>query len=219
MKPDSCGVIFDMDGVLADTARAHYESWQAIGQRYGVEISWEDFHETFGQPNRRIIPLFLGREMPPEELERIDREKEEAFRDIVRDAVEPLPGAVELVRRLDEAGFRLAIGSSGPRENIEAIAGALGLRERFDAIAGAGDVERGKPAPDVFLVAAERLGTGPERCLVIEDVPAGVQAAQAAGMKCVAVTNTHAAGALRAADRVVESLAKLDAADVRKMLT
>ena len=218
MKPENCAAVFDMDGVLADTEQAHYESWQAIARRYGIEISWEKFHETFGQPNRQIIPQFFDEDIATEDVDRIDREKEAAFRAIVGDAVRPLPGARELVNGLDEEGFRLAIGSSGPIENIEAIAKALGLRERFEAVVGAQDVEKGKPAPDVFLKAADRLGVPPERCVVIEDVPAGVQAALAAGMKCIAVTNTHDAQALDAADRVVESLEEIDPADLRKVL-
>ncbi|KPK58806.1 MAG: hypothetical protein AMK73_09000, partial [Planctomycetes bacterium SM23_32] len=108
-----------MDGVLADTARAHYESWQVAARQWGAEVSWEDFERTFGRPNHQIIPDLFHRDVPDDELKQIDRLKEAAFRDILRRELEPLPGVVRLIEALDAEGFRLAVGSSGPRENIE----------------------------------------------------------------------------------------------------
>ncbi len=206
MDPTDRAVIFDMDGVLANTARAHYESWQAIAREEGVEIGWEAFHETFGRPNHEIIPRLLGRKVPAQELDRIDRRKEEVFRQVVQEKLEPLPGAVELIRGLAGAGFRIGLGSSGPPENIEAILGALGVRDYFSAVVSGKDVERGKPQPDVFLKVARKLGVEPGRCLVIEDVPAGIRAARRAGMKCVALTTTHEPAALGEAERVMDDL-------------
>jgi beta-phosphoglucomutase len=213
-----CGVIFDMDGVLVDTARAHYTSWQVVAQKWGVPISWEKFHASFGQPNHQIVPLILGRSVSPEELREVDRVKEEAFRAIIGTQVKPMPGVLRLIGQLHEQGFRLAVGSSGPRENISLILKALGVACRFGCIVSGWDVERGKPAPDVFLKAAEGIGVPPARCLVIEDVPAGIQAARAAGMKCVAVASTHSAQMLGEADRVVDSLDAVSADDVAALL-
>jgi beta-phosphoglucomutase len=207
-----------MDGVLVDTARAHFESWQVIAREYGTEITWEAFHRTFGRPNHQIIPELLGRPVSPEELRRIDRRKEEAFRKIVRDSIQPLPGVVELIRGLHGAGFRLGLGSSGPPENIRAILKALEVEPFFEAVVSGHDVERGKPAPDVFLMVAERLGVEPEACLVVEDVPAGVEAAHAAGMKCTAVTTTHGAASLEAAEVVLEDLAGFAPADAAALV-
>ncbi len=212
------GVIFDMDGVLADTARAHFESWLAVGRKWDAQITWEDFESTFGRPNHQIIPEMLHREVPDAELREIDRFKEAAFRDIIRRELEPLPGVAALIRELHAAGFRLAVGSSGPRENIELVLDVAGVTRYFGAVVSGWDVQRGKPAPEVFLKAAAGIGVEPPDCLVIEDVPAGIQAAHAAGMKCVAVTTTHEADALAAADRVVESLTELTVRDVKAML-
>ena len=127
MKAPTCGVIFDMDGVLADTARAHFESWLAVGRKWNARITWEDFERTFGRPNHQIIPEMLHREVPEAELKEIDRFKEAAFRDIIRQELEPLPGVVELIRGLHGAGFRLAVGSSGPRENIDLVLDVAGV--------------------------------------------------------------------------------------------
>ncbi len=218
MKAPTCGVIFDMDGVLADTARAHFESWLAVGRKWNARITWEDFERTFGRPNHQIIPEMLHHEVPEAELKEIDRFKEAAFRDIIRQELEPLPGVVELIRGLHSAGFRLAVGSSGPRENIDLVLDVAGVARYFGAVVSGWDVQRGKPDPEVFLKAAAGIGVEPRNCLVIEDVPAGVQAAHAAGMKCVAVTTTHEAGALAAADRTMDGLTGLTVQDVKSVL-
>ena len=214
----SRAVIFDMDGVLVDTARPHYESWVAVGRRRGVEITWEQFHDTFGQPNHQIIPRLFGPGLSADDVRRIDDRKEAAFREIFRHSVRPLPGVVELVRGLHEGGWRLAVGSSAPPENIELVLDALGVAGCFGAVVCARDVERGKPAPDVFLKAARVVGVEPPRCLVIEDAPAGVQAAHAAGMVCLALTTSHPAEALRGADSVMASLEGFTPADAARML-
>lgn len=214
----SRAVIFDMDGVLVDTARPHHESWVAVGRERGVEITWEQFHDTFGQPNHQIIPRLFGPGLSADEIREIDERKEAAFRDIFRHCVRPLPGVVGLIESLHAEGWRLAVGSSAPPENIDLVLEALGVAGYFGAVVCAKDVERGKPAPDVFLKAAQAVGVEPARCLVIEDAPAGIQAAHAAGMKCLALTTSHPGTALSQADRVVASLEGFTAATAGEML-
>jgi beta-phosphoglucomutase len=212
------GVIFDMDGGLADTARAHFKTWQQVGGKWGVEITWEVFKATFGRPNHQTIPEMFGRGVSQEEIREIDRLKEEAFRETFGRDMAPLPGVVDLVRGLHHSGYRLAVGSSGPRENIELVLDALRVASCFSVIVSGWDVERGKPHPQVFLKAADGMAVEPRRCLVIEDVPAGIQAARAAGMKCVAVASTHPATDLLGADNVVESLEGITVADIGTLL-
>jgi beta-phosphoglucomutase len=207
--PSALGVIFDMDGVLADTAQAHFRSWQVVAGTCGVPITWGCFLETFGRPNREIIGRLLGRTVSEEEISRLDDLKESAFRQVVREELKPVPGARELVEVLCAGGFRVGLGSSGPPENIAVILEALGLADCFQAIVSARDVRRGKPAADVFLAAAAMLGLPPGRCLVVEDVPAGIEAAHAAGMKAVAVTTTHPASQLAGADLVLRDLTEI----------
>lgn len=214
----SRAVIFDMDGVLVDTARPHYESWVAVGRERGVRITWEQFHQTFGQPNHQIIPRLFGPGLCADEIRRIDERKEAAFREVFRHSIRPLPGVVELIRGLHREGWRLAVGSSAPPENVELVLEALGVADYFGAVVCARDVERGKPAPDVFLKAAHAVGVEPARCLVIEDAPAGIQAAHAAGMVCLALTTSHPATALERADRVAANLEGFTAVDAACML-
>jgi HAD superfamily hydrolase (TIGR01509 family) len=132
----------------------------------------------------------------------------------VRGCTPIVPGAVELVRGLHEAGVRLAVGSSGPLANIELVLAAMGATQIVRAIVSADDVTRGKPDPLVFTLACARLGLAPGRCIVVEDAPAGVEAGKAAGAWVVAVLMHHPASALARADRIVEKLSDLSVSEV-----
>jgi beta-phosphoglucomutase len=219
MECRDCGVIFDMDGVLADTAEAHFQSWQSVGEVYGIKITREVFRETFGRPNHQIIPVLLDREATDEEIRGIDDAKEAAYRCLVAATLVPVPGAVELVTHLHRMGVRLGVGSSGPRENVDLVLRALGIHECFTAVITAWDVEKGKPDPDVFLKTARGLGLPACRCVVVEDVPAGIQAAHAAGMPCVAVTTTRPAADLSEAERVYADLTEVTPGEILRLLS
>lgn len=207
-------VIWDMDGVISDTAPCHLQSWQKVMARRGVRVTAAAFRRTFGQRNDIIIGTLLGGRASPEEIEAIAREKEAVFRRIARDRLRPLPGVGPLLESLRRGGYRLALASSAPMANISFIVRKLGIAGCFDALVSGEDVTEGKPNPQVFLVAAMRLGVDPARCLVIEDAVAGVAAARKAGMFCLAVTNTHPAARLREADLVVASLTEVSTADI-----
>lgn len=212
------GVIFDMDGVLVDSAGAHLQSWQRLAEELGQDVSPEQFARTFGRQNRDIIPLVFGEASEPRIRELGDR-KETLYRDLVREHPPIMPGAIELVRSLADTGARLAVGSSAPRANIDLILSAMNVQDAMNAIVGGDDVTRGKPSPDVFLLAAERLGLKPTRCVVIEDAPVGVSAAKRAGMACIAVMTHHTRETLAEADLVVKNLSNLTAATTIALVT
>ena len=185
------GVIFDMDGVLALTEQAHWQSWCEIAKTRGVSLSYEKFVSCFGRINPDCVAILFGADVPRAESARIAAEKERAFREIVRQNVPLAPGTIELLTSLRHQAIGLAVGSSGPRENVELILDAGKIRAYFDAVVNGDEVTRGKPAPDVFLLAAGRLGVPAQMCSVIEDAPTGIRAAVAAGMIPIAVTTTH----------------------------
>lgn len=218
LSPEECAVIFDVDGVIVDTAAYHYQAFVEFGKEAGYTITEQQFRATFGCHNRDIFALLFGRSVPDDELAGLAARKEQVFRDILRRKVLGTPGVVDLVSGLKDQGFLLAIGSSTPLANIELVLGELGIRGLFSAIVSAEDVTRGKPDPQVFLLAAERLRVAPGRCVVIEDAVVGLQAALRAGMKAVAVTTNHSRAALREAHRVVDSLAELSPADFFALL-
>ena len=203
-------VIFDMDGVLVDTYRAHYESWRAMARSEGLQFTEEEFARTFGRTSREIIAHFWGAGYSDAEVAALDDRKEAAFRAIIAADFPAMPGVRELLQTLHEERFKLAVGSSGPPENVELVMDRLGRRQWFDVLVTATDVTRGKPDPQVFLIAAERLGIPPERCAVVEDAPPGIAAAVAAGMTAVGLASTgRTRGSLGEAAAVVDSLREL----------
>jgi len=199
------GVIWDMDGVLVDTGEFHFQAWSQALPEHGIPFTRELFRDTFGMNNAGILTVLLGRTPPPEFLAEISDRKEQLFRQAVRGRAQPLPGVLAWLERLKAGGMRQAIASSAPPANIDALVDELGLRGYFDAIASGFDLP-GKPDPTLFLKAARLIGVPPERCVVVEDAVAGVEAARRAGMKCIAVTTTNPAQALKGADIIVERL-------------
>ena len=184
-------VIFDMDGVLVASGSAHAASWRIVARKHGLEISDEDFRATFGQTSREIIRRLWGRELSEDEIRRIDDEKEAAYRELIRGLVPLTIGAREVLATLRREGFPLALATSGPPENVDLVLDETNLRKMFQAIVTGADVQRGKPDPQCFLIAAERLGIEPARCVVVEDAPVGIQAAVAAGMHPIGLVGTH----------------------------
>lgn len=211
------GVIFDMDGVLVDSAEPHLKSWQRLAIEEGTTVTRRQFAETFGRQNRDIVPILFGADASARLAELSDR-KEALYRDLIRDNVPIVPGAVALIRALHADGARLGVGSSGPKANIDLVLGAMGVVDCMSAIVSADDVTRGKPDPQVFSLACERFGLPPERCLVIEDAPSGVAAANAAGAKSVAILMHHPATAFEDADLVVDRLADLSVHTLTAMI-
>lgn len=217
-RDNGMGVIFDLDGVLVDTGWAHKQSWFDLAEKEGFGMSDEFFYSTFGMQNYMIIPMLLGRELPRDEVDRMADWKEQRYREIIADHLEPAPGAKRLLADLRSSGFRMAVGSSAPRANLDLVLDSADLRDCFDAFVSGEQVKNGKPAPDTFLKAAKELGLPPGRCAVVEDAVQGVEAGKAAGMPVAAVTTTRKRADLAIADIVVDSLAELDASDFVRML-
>jgi beta-phosphoglucomutase family hydrolase len=202
-------VIWDMDGVIVDTGVFHCSSWQYAFQQEGIIFTEDDFKQIFGKRNDFIIRNILGKDIPQSRIEKVEKVKEDYFRQAVRQNVKPFPGVVNLLNVLKENGIAAAIASSAPLENILLILNSLRVKDYFQAIVYGQEVSEGKPSPLIFLLAAKKLDAEPVNTIVIEDAVAGVTGAKKAGMKCLAVTNTHAAGDLKEADLVVESLQKI----------
>ncbi len=215
---NNAGIIFDMDGVLVDSREYHHRAFRRLGEEIGVPFPEELFVQTFGQANPTILRRWLGDDLDSERIRELGDRKERLYRDLAAAELEPLPGVDPLLRRLVRAGFRLAIGSSGPRENVEMILDRFGWRDLFSATVCKDDVAEGKPDPAVFLEAGRRLGADPSRCIVVEDAVPGIEAAHRAGMRCIAVSTTRPRHALSAAERVVDRMDALGPEDFRRLL-
>lgn len=210
MSPGLEAVIWDMDGVIADTGRYHFQAWQDVFWKRGIEFTIDEFNNHFGQRNDTIIQYAFKGNISPEELDKVAQKKEANYRERVTANVKALPGAVRLIKSLRQCGIKMAIASSAPPENIRLILGKLRIEKYFNAIVWGREVTEGKPSPQAFLLAAKKLNVVPESCVVIEDAMAGVAAAKRAGMKCVAVTNTSPGEKLSEADIVIDSLEKVN---------
>lgn len=210
-------VLWDLDGVIADTGRYHFMGWREIFTPMGIDFTEEHFIKHFGQRNDTIIRDTVSQSISQEELDAIADRKEKAYRRLVADNIQPLPGAVELLKALEKNGIPSALASSAPPENVKIIVGGLGIESFFQAVACGREVTEGKPSPQVFLLAAEKLKADPAGCVVIEDAIAGVAGAKRAGMKCVAVTNSHSGDSLQEADLVVSTLEDIDVAKLKKL--
>jgi len=217
-RSETKAVIWDMDGVIADTAPYHFKAWQKIFQKRGVNFTQDDFTHYFGQRNDTIIRNTLGGQISQSEVDAIANEKERTYRKFVKQNIKPLPGAIKLIRSLGEHGFKIALASSAPIENIRLVTQGLGIENCFQAIVTGRDVIEGKPSPQGFLLAAQKLGVEPKNCVVIEDAIAGVTASKRAGMHCIAVTNTHPRESLREADLIVDTLEAVSLNDLEGLL-
>jgi beta-phosphoglucomutase len=205
--PYQRGVIWDLDGTLIDSSKLHFDAWRELLAPEGVELDWPGFITGFGRRNDDWLPDLLGPEVAMEDVRRIGDAKEARYREMLREAgLALLPGVFETLRALRADAWRHGVATSAPVENVGIILEVTGLAEFMDGWAGSEDVARGKPAPDVFLLAAERTGVAPERAVVVEDAAAGVLGAQRAGMATIGVGPHHA---MLGADRSAESLADL----------
>ncbi|MDX2226587.1 MAG: beta-phosphoglucomutase family hydrolase [Verrucomicrobiae bacterium] len=210
-------VIFDMDGVIVDSSRFHEESWNVLAREVGWTLPPGFFKKTFGMRNICIIPDFLEPGASAERILRLSARKEELFRQLVEGQVSLLPGVRSLVGELHRAGIRFSVGSSTERKNIEMILETTGIAPYFHALVSSEDVTRGKPAPDVFLMAAKKMEIPPSQCVVIEDAQVGIDAAAAAGMVCLALATTHPAESLSGYRRVVPNLEKIRIEDLKSL--
>jgi len=216
-------VIWDVDGTLVDTAELHFQAWLVLARQLGKPFTRDDFSATFGLRNADIIPRLFGPELTNDEVAELGERKEESYRAAARQhGVSLLSGARALLESLQAAGFKQAIGSSAPRANLDLILRLTHAEGYFQAIVSVEDFQRGKPDPQVFQVAAERLAEPANHCLVFEDAVAGVQAAKAAGMKCIATRlgGHHSEAALLQgrADLVVPSLEEVSVETVQQLL-
>jgi sugar-phosphatase len=227
-SPPVEAVVLDMDGVLIDTEPVWRAAQAAVFAGFGVALSESDLLDSTGQPIEELIPVWRQRPVAGDEMaEWADTGLTDAeIADLIIDRViahvtaegQPMPGVTAAIALFERCGLRLAIASSSPLRLIDAVCDRLGLT-RIEVRCSAMDEARGKPAPDVYLTAARRLGVAAASCLALEDSPAGIASARSAGMRCVAVPDPLLAAdpRYREADLVLESLTSLDQAALRRL--
>jgi beta-phosphoglucomutase len=208
--------IFDLDGVITDTAEYHYRGWKRLAEEEGLAFTREDNEQLRGIPRRESLLLILQDRTYPEEkiLEMMTR-KNSYYLEFIRE-ISPrdlLPGAKELLEEIRAAGLKNALGSAS--KNAIEVLDRLGIRALFDAIADGHSVERQKPAPDLFLHAASQLGLPPAECVVVEDAAAGIEAANAGGFHSIGLGPWER---VAKAEAVFPSLERVRLDDIRTAL-
>jgi HAD superfamily hydrolase (TIGR01509 family) len=200
-------ILFDLDGLMFDSEPHSLASWEAVLADRGVKLDQLTMDSILGRRIDATARTLIDKYHLPDTVQGLADAKTEYQITHLDGNVPPMPGLIELLAEIDRRGLPKAIASSGIRRYVEAVLRVNGLLDRFSVIITGDQVARGKPAPDVFLAAARALNVEPQQCLVLEDAPAGVQAAKAAGMTCFAVPDHSVARLdLSQADKVVASL-------------
>jgi len=201
-------VIFDMDGVLVDNSKVHDETWRIMCEKYGKPESAEKVKNIFGGTNKIFVEQLLGI-TDPEEVKRIAIEKEALYREVFQATIKAPDGLLPLLFELRRRNVRLAVATSGPKENLNFVLDNLDIRHFFDALVEESQITHGKPHPEIYLRAAQLLGISPQECVAIEDSIFGLQSAKSAGMKAIAITTSFTPDKLTLADKIIHSFTEL----------
>lgn len=217
-EPKLCAVIFDMDGVIVDNMLHHKKAWEAFLKKRAPSLKIEDVTPHFGKTNHDIMSFIFGRQATAEEVARWSEEKEGLYREIYAQDLAPLPGLLNLLKRLKKKEIRTVIATSAPKENVDFVLDELNMRSWFDAVIDASEVKRGKPDPEIYLKAARKVGCPPEACVVFEDSLAGIEAGLNAGMKVIGVATSLPAEKLKGTALVVRDFREVTVASLAKLI-
>lgn len=196
-------IIFDMDGTLIESTEADYIAWKKLFEEYNIDLTFEKYYPLLGKKSVDVISSQLN--LSGEDVDYALAKKLFYYKEYVKDnGVSPVPFADKLVQYCSRH-FLIGLATSSRMEKMNMMMEQQGLKRYFTAIVTGGEVHHGKPSPDIFLLAAEKLEVDPKKCLVFEDTISGIRAAKNAGMKCIAISTTHKREELTEADLVIDS--------------
>lgn len=209
-------VIFDMDGVITDTQPLHNKTNAEVLQFYGIPLTEEDLSKFAGIPNKKIFPDLFKKYNIKSDPNKAVLEK---WRLITKRTkkVRPISGVLNFIKNLHGNNFKLALASSSTENFINHILNSLKIKHFFTIIINGDEIKKGKPNPDIFLKAAEKLNINPANCLVLEDTPSGVKAAKSAGMKCIAITTSQKREQLKQADKIIDNFSELTISELNSL--
>lgn len=204
-KFDTKAVIFDLDGTLLDNNAYHLKSWLQYLKNIGRTISEEEYNANInGRTNKDVIRYIYKKDMPDEEILQHTLDKETLYRELYKPFIKPIPGLIDFLQILKNKGIPMAIATSGIQPNIDFMFEEVPIRQFFKEIVNSSHITKGKPDPEIYLKTASLLNVPAERCLVFEDAVVGINSAQSAGMKVIAVATTHAREELSIADMIID---------------
>lgn len=185
-------VIFDMDGVIVDNHQYHLKSWLSFFEKHNISMSEDEYKQKVnGRPMQEVILDLFDKDMSPEQASALGNEKEILYRDMYRKDIKPAAGLKQFLDILVQNNIPRAVATSAPPANVQFTMENTGLATYFPAIVDGTMVHKGKPDPEVYLIAAKKLNMPPEQCIVFEDAMLGIQSGKNAGMKVVGVATTH----------------------------
>lgn len=211
-------VIFDMDGVLVNNNPWHIQAWITFAQKYGLSITPEEVETHFGNTNRDYLTFLFGKELPPDEVNKLAEEKEQIYRSLSEKFIQPLNGLIHFLHELKKYRFGIALATGGPLSNVQFIMDKLKSRHLFDVYVYDSMVKRGKPDPELFLKAAELLGAEPQNCVVFEDSVHGIEAAIRASMIPIGINTSGKREKLKNASLVVNDFSEINVEKIIEML-
>lgn len=212
-------VIFDMDGVIADTNPFHSLAWKAFAEKYRFNISDDDLkHHVYGRTNKNIFDHLFHTKLNDQEILNMADEKESLFRTLYKYKVQALPGLIILLKELKANSFKIGLATSAPKENVDFILDELELRNYFNVIIDPSSITYGKPEPEIYIKCANRLSVPSDNCLVFEDSLPGIQAANSAGMKVIGVSTTHSSEELKNTIMTINNFTEIDTEKIFMML-
>ena len=211
-------VIFDMDGVISNTLPIHTGAESKVLLRYGIRVLPQEIIQEFnGVPDRVTFETLFKRFNRKLDLQQVQEEKWELFQKLAKDGIPAIPGSLEFINILLANKFTLGLASSAPLRIINLVIDSLRIKEKFQAVVCTEEVQHGKPAPDIFLLAAKQLNVEPQNCVVIEDAASGIQAARSAGMRCIAIATAHKREELEGADKIVDNFSELTIEGIKNL--
>lgn len=204
-------VIFDMDGTMIDNTSFHKKAWIKFCKKHGIKLTERDYHiKISGKRNDAIFEILFGRKIVGVEYIKLDEEKEAIYRELYLPNLEEVSGLRKFLNKLEKTGIKTGIATTSPYKNRLLVLEALELKEFFTVIVGSEDTKHGKPAPEIYLLTAEKLGIDPTHCLAFEDTPSGVKSAKSAGMVVVGVLTAHTREELNEADYFIEDFTEIE---------
>lgn len=210
--------IFDMDGVIVDNRDAHLDAFVEFAKRYNTPLDPSDLLPLFGSTNEVIMNKLFGRsDFTAKQIEDLSQEKETIYRELYDPIMQPAEGLVDLLKSLKASGLKVAVGSSAPQVNVDFVLNRCGIAHYFDVTACGSEITHSKPDPEVYLLAASKLGIDPSRCVVFEDAHVGIEAARRAGMNVVAVASTFERKDLNNYDMIIDNFRDINVTAIQKL--
>ncbi|MCX8480980.1 MAG: HAD family phosphatase [Sediminibacterium sp.] len=205
------GIAFDLDGTLVDNNKYHIESWQVFYKKRGWQLSNETYNTYFnGKTNKDVLNFIYKKELSAEEITQLTNEKESLYREIYAPFIKPIAGLLPLLESLYQAEIPMVMATSGIPDNIAFLFKHINIKKYFKDIINFTHIKKGKPDPEIYQLAVQKLGIPAQQCIAFEDAISGIQSARSAGLKVIALTTTHQKEALKNVDLIIDNYTQIN---------